>query len=258
MVQLCVFINQTPLPAVPQQTIKGMHHPTIRTLADLCSAFTIRQTSKDLPPSCMAHSKQPPPPSVLLIQVGFKRFHILTHSMGARTWFSVYEAAKHLFLDVDAREYHSGGQPRAHLVSVTLMNSEYPVRDFVGTGYHSLREKCNHITIYGNKKDGALMWAQIFNDPQNFGAEKSLGKAMDDPSLSSGQLDVDVIDTTLLANNVHKTKHSYFNINRELVEDLRDLIVTQRRAKHRIRLRRVKRGTNVFVFMVAPPALNNG
>ena len=189
------------------------------------------------------------------MQVGFRRFHVLAHSMGARCWFSVYEAAQRLFADADAPP--EGGAAQAHLVSVCLMNAEYPLRRFAARGYRALRRKCNHITVYGNAADGALRWAQLVNDPRHCGGERSLGKAMADPALDP-PMDVDVVDTTSLQNNVHKTRHSYFNINRELVEDLRDLIVTQRRAAHRIRLRRVKEAGNVYVFMVAPPALNNG
>ena len=190
----------------------------------------------------------------MLIHVGFRRFHILTHSMGGRCWCSVYETAKPLFAAIDAPTRESEG--KASLMSVTLINPEFPVQQFVESSYHSLRSRCSNITIYGNKADQALMYAELFNDPHTFYKEPSLGKAIDDPGL--GALDVDIVDTTFLQNNVHKTKHSYFNINRELVEDLRDLIVTQRRAAYRIRLRRVKLDTNVFVFMVAPPALQNG
>ena len=141
---------------------------------------------------------------------------------------------------------------------MTLLNGEYPLSDFVQKDFSKLRTKCAHITIYGNTKDGALRWAEICNDPWRWGAdrEKAVGRAVFDPMLR--RLDVDVIDTTSLQNNVHKTKHSYYNINRELVEDLRDLIVTLRRARERVRLRRVHKGSNVYRFMVAPPTMSQG
>ena len=60
------------------------------------------------------------------MQVGFRRFHVLAHSMGARCWFSVYEAAQRLFANADAPL--EGGAAQAHPVSVCLMNAEYPLR----------------------------------------------------------------------------------------------------------------------------------
>lgn len=47
-----------------------------------------------------------------------------------------------------------------------------------------------------------------------------------------------------------------FNLNSSLVEDLRDLLVTQRRA-HQRRGRLEPRGGNVFSFLVAPSYVKN-
>mmetsp|Transcript_25480 Transcript_25480/g.71262 ORF Transcript_25480/g.71262 Transcript_25480/m.71262 type:complete len:747 (+) Transcript_25480:361-2601(+) len=63
--------------------------------------------------------------------------------------------------------------------------------------------------------------------------------------------DIDVVDTTFLNANVHVTRHMFFSLNREFVEDLRDLVTTLRRAGQRPRLE--PRGGNVYSFLVAPP-----
>ncbi|KAG5189790.1 hypothetical protein JKP88DRAFT_352986 [Tribonema minus] len=46
-------------------------------------------------------------------------------------------------------------------------------------------------------------------------------------------LDMDVIDTTWLDNNIHDMRHTFFNINPTIVDDLRELLVYHRRASHR-------------------------
>ena len=51
-------------------------------------------------------------------------------------------------------------------------------------------------------------------------------------------------------------RHMSFNLNSSLVEDLRDLLVTQRRA-HQRRGRLEPRGGNVFSFLVAPSFVKN-
>ncbi|CAM9131443.1 unnamed protein product [Chrysoparadoxa australica] len=61
-------------------------------------------------------------------------------------------------------------------------------------------------------------------------------------------LDLDVIDTTWLESNVHAIRHSFFNLNPILVEDLRETIMFRRRARHRART--VHKSDNTWVYMV--------
>ena len=63
--------------------------------------------------------------------------------------------------------------------------------------------------------------------------------------------DLDVIDTTFIDQNIHKMRHAYFSLNREILEDLRDIILTQRRASSRISRLDRRRG-NVWNYRVAP------
>ncbi|KAL8448018.1 hypothetical protein Emed_004017 [Eimeria media] len=69
-------------------------------------------------------------------------------------------------------------------------------------------------------------------------------------------LDVDVIDMTWLGNNVHALRHSYWSLNREVIEDLRELIVTRKRARQRTS-RLDRREGNVWVYRVAPSSLTS-
>lgn len=69
-------------------------------------------------------------------------------------------------------------------------------------------------------------------------------------------LDIDVIDTSYMDANVHSMRHNYFNLNHGLIEDIRDLLVTQRRA-HQRTSRLEWLGSNVFAFVVAPTHVVN-
>ncbi|KMZ95846.1 hypothetical protein PVMG_03920 [Plasmodium vivax Mauritania I] len=69
-------------------------------------------------------------------------------------------------------------------------------------------------------------------------------------------LDVDVIDTTWLGSNVHTLRHSYWSLNREIIEDIRELIVTRKRARQRTS-RLDRREGNVWVYRVAPSHLKS-
>eukprot|EP00611_Tribonema_gayanum_P028475 TRINITY_DN7330_c0_g1_i1.p1 TRINITY_DN7330_c0_g1~~TRINITY_DN7330_c0_g1_i1.p1 ORF type:complete len:937 (+),score=292.97 TRINITY_DN7330_c0_g1_i1:236-3046(+) len=68
-------------------------------------------------------------------------------------------------------------------------------------------------------------------------------------------LDLDVIDTTWLENNVHDIRHSFFNLNPTIVDDLRELVVHHRRAELRSQVSH--KFTNVHTFMVAPNFVKN-
>ncbi len=46
-------------------------------------------------------------------------------------------------------------------------------------------------------------------------------------------VDIDIVQTTHLDTNVQSSRHNAFNLNRELVDDLRDVIVNKQRAYQR-------------------------
>jgi hypothetical protein len=70
-------------------------------------------------------------------------------------------------------------------------------------------------------------------------------------------LDLDVIDAAGLKDNVHNLRHSAFNLNRMMVEDIREIIVYGRRARHR-RGRLLCTGSNMFSFMTTPHRVKAG
>ena len=68
--------------------------------------------------------------------------------------------------------------------------------------------------------------------------------------------DLDCLDMTQLDANVHELRHCYFNINRLVLDDLRDIILLKKRAKYRTN-RLVRVDQNVFTFISAPSYLVN-
>ncbi|KAL8015829.1 putative alpha/Beta hydrolase [Plasmopara halstedii] len=70
-------------------------------------------------------------------------------------------------------------------------------------------------------------------------------------------LDMDVIDTTWMDNNVHAIRHNYFNLNPTIVDDLRHLIVLKKRAGSRPGLLKTTSAENVYIFLVAPSHVKN-
>uniref|UniRef100_A0A7S2GUL1 Uncharacterized protein n=1 Tax=Haptolina brevifila TaxID=156173 RepID=A0A7S2GUL1_9EUKA len=69
-------------------------------------------------------------------------------------------------------------------------------------------------------------------------------------------LDVDVIDVSWMDNNVHSMRHNFFNINRWMIDDLREIVSTKRRARLRT-ARMTRRFANVWSFLAAPRHIVN-
>ncbi|UKK02212.2 hypothetical protein MACK_001567 [Theileria orientalis] len=64
-------------------------------------------------------------------------------------------------------------------------------------------------------------------------------------------LDMDVIDTSMIDTNVDFLKHSFYQVKREIMDDIREVILLHTRADHR-QSRLDRRRGNVYVFRVAP------
>lgn len=157
-------------------------------------------------------------------------------------------------------------------------------------GFSSLRSICSLITLYADKDDTALWLSEIAHGgaaalgryPHAIVAPVPCRSASSDSgvwgrpprhsvgnmaavSSSSGHvgnvatglsggadcLDLDVIDSTWLDANVHGLRHSYFAVNRWVVDDLFEVLTTRKRASGRTTRLRHLNG-NVFTFM-APP-----
>ncbi|KAI3661842.1 hypothetical protein MP638_003850 [Amoeboaphelidium occidentale] len=75
-------------------------------------------------------------------------------------------------------------------------------------------------------------------------------------NLSYLAYDLDCIDTTNLDANVHEMRHMYFNLNKIVVDDYRDIVLNQKRAAFRDgRLLHID--SNVYTFLNAPSYVVN-
>ncbi len=180
------------------------------------------------------------------------------------------------------------------LTTVTLLHPEHALYTFIERDYDELHAYCKTITMYMDRSDGALKLAEFVNNGPELGmhpyalvqsarqrqeanlrgthghmASLKIGlghrlRGYDDPeelSLSpSGAnpaLDIDVIDTSWMDTNTQGPRHSYFHVNRWLIDDLAEVITTRKRAAsrpHRLVKLDVEGKTrgNVWAFLAAP------
>lgn len=69
-------------------------------------------------------------------------------------------------------------------------------------------------------------------------------------------LDMDVIDTTFVETNVDFLKHSFYQVKREIIDDIREVMISNVRAHERVSRLDRRRG-NVFVLRVAPAGVGS-
>jgi len=120
---------------------------------------------------------------------GIRDVHIMTHSLGVqplmgafanRTDGSRSEASMRFRLarDYASDVYNNGSVAMGASVNldeneeddsllrartITLLNPDYPLAAFVDHGFATIRRVCQHITVVGNAKDGALFWSETGN-----------------------------------------------------------------------------------------------
>ena len=209
-----------------------------------------------------------------LAAAGVQHLHVIGHSMGCRLFCSALPVvAEHLVSLKDSRRYQRRSivEARMELATVTLLHPEHDLRTFITRDYDILREYCEHITIYLDQHDNALMLAEVINRQPSLGKHPyalvrredtrgARGSATDEFSISEFSLrrpltylrgyehpnelkvrasdvhvplDVDVVDTSWMDTNTAGPRHAYFNVNRWIIDDLAEVISTRRRADDR-------------------------
>ena len=84
------------------------------------------------------------------------------------------------------------------------------------------------------------------------GGNASLGMDLESRVRQAGEpLDMDVVDTSWMDQNVQSLRHNYFNVNRWMIDDIRESVVQRRRAHMRTGRMTHRRG-NVWSFIGAP------
>eukprot|EP00922_Rhytidocystis_sp_ex-Travisia-forbesii_P046061 GHVS01068712.1.p1 GENE.GHVS01068712.1~~GHVS01068712.1.p1 ORF type:complete len:783 (-),score=94.81 GHVS01068712.1:1890-4238(-) len=176
---------------------------------------------------------------------GIREVLLLTHSAGTKALFNglaqCYEDR------VFKRLADNSEDDAVRLKNVLLVNPDFPLSTFVQLEYHRLRAVCDHIVIYGDPRDQALTFSECWH------GQKCLGKRIFNLREPTGGswLDLDVVDTSLLHTNTDSIRHCYYPVSRDIVDDMRDVVVYNRRAYDRDNRLDMRRG-NVFCFRVAP------
>jgi esterase/lipase superfamily enzyme len=181
------------------------------------------------------------------IDAGIRKIHIMVHSMGVQVFNNCLPHLEHRFCKLDERREPN----QLYLKTFTMLNPDYSLDLFVAEEFAKIRSLCPIVSLYGDKADKALYISQCIN------RFKSLGRNIKPLKDSNNKLlDMDLVDTTNIIDNMHALRHSYFELNRTMVDDLRELIVFQRRAAERT-TRLAKKKGNVFVYVFTPSYVTN-
>jgi Alpha/beta hydrolase of unknown function (DUF900) len=155
-----------------------------------------------------------------------------------------------LFAPVSNRSSRTLADDKPQLASVTFINPESSLEAFKQSHYSMLRAFTNVITLYVNNNDIALFASEAINQ------QRQLGKHAKDFKSGVGEdgdeewLDVDVIDTTDLDTNIQLARHSYFSLNKLVIDDLVEILKKSNRAANRTRVVEIE--GNVYRFLAAP------
>ncbi|KAH8741502.1 hypothetical protein FG386_003144 [Cryptosporidium ryanae] len=299
---------------------------------------------------------------------GIRHIHIMTHSMGTRLFIQSFpkllsenllerceyhdhrvSIAPNDYYGINQSESQAGGcstqmnTGKVQIVSMTFLNPDYYLDDFINKAFPMLRQYCNLITMYGDSQDGALKWSEIIQGRKSLGCnvfglhygpmcevariktqinefdqynssdielvntenrsrldlnriytrqENALSLIYPSRVIMSGYnsqspkqcsprasnsgildssspyantktpeqrfsyLDMDVIDQSFIEQNVGSMRHNNWNLNREVIEDLRELVVSRKRAYQRS-TRLDKREGNVWVYRLAPSCVTS-
>ncbi|KAJ3309305.1 hypothetical protein HDV04_006247 [Boothiomyces sp. JEL0838] len=199
-----------------------------------------------------------------LTRAGFTKIHLICHSMGARVVNAACKDFYRVFRLIPRDRRSSSTLSQVHhlpvLSSITYINPEALLNPFCEEYVDIIRSHTSLITIYGNNRDIALKTAEALEGFSPIlgcnvnGIRRSAFGGGDIENYSETiryLMEVDVIDTTELDMNIHLARHSYFNLNKFIVDDVFDLIITRNRAKDREHRLLNIRG-NVYGFLSAP------
>ncbi|GAM22678.1 hypothetical protein SAMD00019534_058530 [Acytostelium subglobosum LB1] len=199
---------------------------------------------------------------------GIRTLHIMCHSMGTRFFLRSFSKVKKAFgkrMVLSPHVSFSGvptvpetsspsssrgagyDESKIQLANLIFLNPDYEIETFKND-YDELRNYCPKMTIYADHRDMAIKMAFKMLQKQNLGNNINLIS-----DVYGRALDVDIIDTGDLDSNMSERHHSFFNINRLMVDDLHDLVVTGKRADERTS--RLKKVHDVYRFSILPSSV---
>uniref|UniRef100_A0A6B2KZC1 Alpha/beta hydrolase n=1 Tax=Arcella intermedia TaxID=1963864 RepID=A0A6B2KZC1_9EUKA len=194
----------------------------------------------------------------MLKKAGIEKLHVMCHSMGTRFFLRSFPVIRNLFRrriekindtkSISSMDYDTFGTYPEFTKGITLqnlifINPDYESDTFIND-YADLQHYTANITVYADSRDTALRFANTVT------GKVSLGLAWVGKGNKPKDIDLDVVDTADLDRNVNSQFHGFFNINRNMVDDLYDLIVTGKRADERTT--RLKPYAGVFRFTLVP------
>lgn len=107
----------------------------------------------------------------------FRKIHLVAHSMGPRIALGICDRLGEIFMDIEEirnaelqsvvadeneDDKHRKPMPKPRLMTLTLLNSESPMKSFVNHQFHEFRRYTDLITVYTDQEDGALGIAEFF------------------------------------------------------------------------------------------------
>jgi esterase/lipase superfamily enzyme len=137
------------------------------------------------------------------------------------------------------------------LKSLIFLNPDYELDTFVND-YADLKQFAQTTTLYADSRDEAIKVSKSINRKANLGLPVETAARLEEEKKMKG---FDLIDTADLDRNINTQFHGYFNINRVMVDDLRELIVTGKQAEERTT--RLKKFGGLYRFTIIPSQLES-
>jgi len=219
-----------------------------------------------------------------LQDAGCSAVHVIAYSLGAHLLLSSLPWIEGKFRRAPGAPMGGGclgggggANASLRLATVMLMSPDHPLEQFVNVDYYSLRAICDCITLYADEQDVALAIGEAFKREKGLSrypfalvhaaegageeepSEESKGGlergSQGSSSLHVRPLDLDVINTSFLDDNVPQLRHINLPANVHVVDDLRDIVTMRLRASERrrtSRMIRLGRAANVYSFLAAP------
>ena len=210
---------------------------------------------------------------------------MIGHSMGARVLSSFFDKFNLISIDGQGRAVMNDIAPTqvvdiekltssqnkltaadySHLPkfgAMLFVNGEADLPVFQSGYRKCMHELADSITVIVDTTDFALGWAQKFNWVQQWKNNQKFATCLgciyapiydNEENNKNGQLlDIDVINASMIAGgNVDKNRHCYFHLSRQTLEDIREIIVSRKRAKDR-KGRLIRSEGNLYDFLVCP------
>jgi len=191
-----------------------------------------------------------------LCRSGIRKLHIMCHSMGARFFLRSFNILRDVFEMKENGQKNDDSIDTIIIQNLIFLNPDYEMNTFIND-YDELRKYIHNITIYADRRDLALKISNRVNRSQSLGLGVVNKPRIDKLTNNDDNLnllnEIDIVDTSDLDRNMNSQFHGYFNINRMMVDDLWELIVTNTRAEQRIS--RLKRYGTVFRFTLVPSSV---